>query len=50
MGVSAFRFFAKGLMALSLVAVAGLPLRAQKAVPGSRTVMDAHNCYPYFGQ
>ena len=21
---------------------------AQQAVPGSRTVMDAHNCYPYF--
>lgn len=23
-------------------------LRAQQAMPGSRTVMDAHNCYPYF--
>src|SRR5580704_16725212 len=21
---------------------------AQQSVPGSRTVMDAHNCYPYF--
>ena len=24
------------------------PLVAQQATPGSRTVMDAHNCYPYF--
>ena len=24
------------------------PLGAQQARPGSRTVMDAHNCYPYF--
>ncbi|MGC2400980.1 MAG: hypothetical protein WA510_14400 [Acidobacteriaceae bacterium] len=23
-------------------------LRAQQAQPGSRTIMDAHNCYPYF--
>ncbi len=23
-------------------------LRAQQSTPGSRTVMDAHNCYPYF--
>src|ERR1700742_1177310 len=23
-------------------------LRAQQTKPGSRTVMDAHNCYPYF--
>src|SRR3984957_18586869 len=24
------------------------PLSAQQPAPGSRTVMDAHNCYPYF--
>jgi hypothetical protein len=24
------------------------PLTAQQSHPGSRTVMDAHNCYPYF--
>jgi hypothetical protein len=48
MGVPAFRSFAKGLMVLCLVTLAGLPLRSQKAVPGSRTLMDAHNCYPYF--
>ena len=24
------------------------PLAAQRIAPGSRTVMDAHNCYPYF--
>jgi hypothetical protein len=24
-------------------------LDAQQSVPGARTVMDAHNCYPYFG-
>ena len=24
------------------------PLSAQQVHPGSRTVMDAHNCYPYF--
>ena len=24
------------------------PLAAQQITPGSRTVMDAHNCYPYF--
>ena len=23
-------------------------LGAQQSLPGSRTVMDAHNCYPYF--
>ena len=25
-----------------------LLLSAQQSLPGSRTVMDAHNCYPYF--
>jgi hypothetical protein len=27
--------------------VCALPLGAQQLPPGSRTVMDAHNCYPY---
>ena len=35
----------KVLLAFTLCAV---PLSAQQAVPGSRTVMDAHNCYPYY--
>jgi hypothetical protein len=48
MGVPALRSFGKGLIVLCLIALARLPLGAQKAVPGSRTVMDAHNCYPYF--
>ena len=30
------------------VLVCCLSLGAQKSHPGSRTVMDAHNCYPYF--
>jgi hypothetical protein len=28
--------------------VCAWPLGAQQVHPGSRTVMDAHNCYPYF--
>ena len=38
------------LLCLALVAAAALPAVAQRrdeAVPGSRSVMDAHNCYPY---
>lgn len=38
----------KSLMALLLAVFAGAPLAAQQITPGSRTVMDAHNCYPYF--
>src|SRR5580658_10794554 len=28
--------------------VCAWPLGAQQSHPGSRTVMDAHNCYPYY--
>jgi len=38
----------KPTLALLLVALACTPLAAQQFTPGSRTVMDAHNCYPYF--
>jgi hypothetical protein len=34
-------------LALALL-VWACPLGAQQLHPGSRTVMDAHNCYPYF--
>ena len=34
-------------LALALL-VCAWPLGAQQLRPGSRTVMDAHNCYPYF--
>jgi hypothetical protein len=34
-------------MVLALL-VCAWPLGAQQVHPGSRTVMDAHNCYPYF--
>jgi hypothetical protein len=30
------------------LALCSTPLLAQQSVPGARTVMDAHNCYPYF--
>src|SRR5258708_16448689 len=36
------RFFALALL------VSCCSLSAQQSHPGSRTVMDAHNCYPYF--
>jgi len=35
------------LLALGL-SIAAPSLAGQQQVPGSRTVMDAHNCYPYF--
>ncbi len=33
---------------LLVLAICSPSLGAQQPVPGSRTVMDAHNCYPYF--
>jgi hypothetical protein len=33
---------------LLALAICSSSLGAQQSVPGSRTVMDAHNCYPYF--
>jgi len=33
---------------LLALAICSSSLDAQQSVPGSRTVMDAHNCYPYF--
>jgi len=33
---------------LLVLAICWSSLGAQQSVPGSRTVMDAHNCYPYF--
>jgi len=36
------------LFSASLVHSCGGPLRAQQVRPGTRTIMDAHNCYPYF--
>jgi len=44
----AFRRLVKALQSSLFVALASLPLLAQQSVPGSRTLMDAHNCYPYF--
>ena len=36
-------------MVVACVAASGLVARAQDVpAPGSRTVLDAHNCYPYF--
>jgi len=35
-------------IAFLLAAFACASLAAQQIAPGSRTVMDAHNCYPYF--
>jgi hypothetical protein len=40
----ALRIFA----VLAGVLICSAPLGAQQSAPGSRTVMDAHNCYPYF--
>jgi hypothetical protein len=36
------------IAALVALAICTSPLGAQQSVPGARTVMDAHNCYPYF--
>src|SRR3984957_16103387 len=33
---------------LLVLAIYCLRMGAQQPAPGSRTVMDAHNCYPYF--
>jgi len=33
---------------VAALAICSVPLGAQQSAPGSRTVMDAHNCYPYF--
>ena len=35
-------------LAICSAALMAQKVMAQQAVPGSRTVMDAHNCYPYF--
>ena len=35
-------------LALAIVSTVNTPAMAQQFSPGSRTVMDAHNCYPYF--
>ena len=35
-------------LALAFVSTVNTPAMAQQFSPGSRTVMDAHNCYPYF--
>lgn len=43
--------FAHAAIALcfAMIAIAVTPLHAQNAAhPGARSVMDAHNCYPYF--
>lgn len=42
--------YAQAALALLVLAPSFLlqPAQAQQSVPGSRTVMDAHNCYPYF--
>src|SRR5215831_19723343 len=37
------------IVALALVAVAALPLQSASG-PGTRVVLDAHNCYPYDGR
>src|ERR1700691_172683 len=36
------------LEVLLVLAICSSPVGAQQSVPGARTVMDAHNCYPYF--
>jgi hypothetical protein len=39
------------LLLAGVLLICGAPARAQSTVaahPGARTVMDAHNCYPYF--
>lgn len=41
------RYVSTGLALLILVPFV-ISATAQKSVPGSRSVMDAHNCYPYF--
>jgi hypothetical protein len=33
---------------LAFAIAVSMPAGAQEIAPGSRTVMDAHNCYPYF--
>jgi hypothetical protein len=33
---------------LPALLLCSVSLYAQQSHPGSRTVMDAHNCYPYF--
>jgi hypothetical protein len=47
-----FRYSKYVQTALALLILAPVALsrsaRAQQSIPGSRTVMDAHNCYPYF--
>jgi hypothetical protein len=38
------------LAVVLLIAMMPCSLQAQKAVPGTRTLVDAHNCYPYNGR
>ncbi len=40
--------FPKMIKVLVALTVFSCSLGAQQIAPGSRTVMDAHNCYPYF--
>ncbi len=42
------RAFSLLLLACCSVAPASPPEHANQFLPGSRTVMDAHNCYPYY--
>jgi hypothetical protein len=41
-------FLLRIVVALVAVGMCFTPLLAQQSAPGTRTVMDAHNCYPYF--
>lgn len=43
-----FPAFTKTMRGLLFAVLASFSLFAQQSIPGSRTVMDAHNCYPYF--
>ena len=48
MSSQSFLSTGRWVIALLLAVSAGAYLSAQQIAPGSRTVMDAHNCYPYF--
>jgi hypothetical protein len=37
-----------GLAVILLIGMMSGSLQAQKTIPGTRTLMDAHNCYPYY--
>src|SRR5580698_3369166 len=40
--------FSRMIKVLLVLAICSSSAGAQQPAPGSRTVMDAHNCYPYF--